>query len=74
MRNIVAEGLTASEAGAALAQTPVSAEERAEVIQLLEAIESAEYGSGAGAEVPAMIEQAAALIPRLARQLEGLRE
>ena len=46
MRNIVAEGLTASEAEATLAQTSVPAAERAEVLRLLEAIESAEYGSG----------------------------
>jgi hypothetical protein len=70
MRNIVAEGLTASEADDALAQTSISADERAKVARLLEAIESAEYGSGRGAEVPAMIEQAAAMIPALARQLE----
>jgi hypothetical protein len=69
MRNIVAEGLTASEADAALAQTSVSTDERAAVLRLLEAIESAEYGSGVGAEAPALIERAAALIPSLSRQL-----
>ncbi len=70
MRNIVAEGLTASEADATLAQTAVPAAERAEVLRLLEAIESAEYGSGIASEAPAMIETAEGLIPSLARHLE----
>jgi hypothetical protein len=70
-RNIVAEGLTASEADATLAQTAVPAVERAQVLQLLEAIESAEYGSGiVASEAPAMIETAEGLIPSLARHLE----
>jgi hypothetical protein len=70
MRNIVAEGLTASEADATLTQTAVPAVERAEVLRLLGAIESAEYGSGIPFEVPAMIETAEGLIPSLARHLE----
>jgi hypothetical protein len=69
MRNIVAEGLTASEADAALAGTAVLPATRAAVLQLLEAIESAEYGSGAAAETEAMIETAAGLVPTLARCL-----
>ena len=36
---------------------------------LLEAIESAEYGSGSGSGAPAIIKTAERLIPRLARQL-----
>jgi BatD DUF11 like domain len=70
MRNIVAEGLTASEADATLAGTPVPAAERAEVLQLLETIESAEYGSGIASEAPAIIETAQRLIPSLARHLQ----
>jgi hypothetical protein len=70
MRNLVAEGLTASEADATLAQTAVPAVERAEVLRLLEAIESAEYGSGIASEAPVMIETAERLIPTLARQME----
>jgi hypothetical protein len=70
MRNIVAEGLTASEADAALAGTAVPADARASMLRLLEAIESAEYGSGTASETAAMIETATALIPRLARNLE----
>jgi len=70
MRNIVAEGLTASEADAALVMTSVPAGERAAVLQLLRAIESAEYGSGIAAETPAMIKTAEGLIPSLARHLE----
>jgi hypothetical protein len=70
MQNIVAEGLTASEADATLAQTAVPAAERTEVLRLLEAIESAEYGSGIASEAPAMIVRAEGLIPTLARHLE----
>jgi hypothetical protein len=70
MRNIVAEGLTASEADAALAGTAVPSEARAELLRLLEAIESAEYGSGTASETTAMIDTAAGLIPSLARGLE----
>jgi hypothetical protein len=70
MRNIVAEGLTASEADSMLAQTAVPATERAEVRRLLEAIDSAAYGSGIAFEVPAMVERAERLIPSLARHLE----
>ena len=71
MRNVVAEGLTASEADATLGQTTVPAVERAEVMRLLEAIESAEYGSGIVAmEAPAMIKATERLIRSLARHLE----
>jgi hypothetical protein len=70
MRNIVAEGLTASEADAALAETTLPAAVRAAVSRLLESIELAEYGSGGRSEAPAMIETAARLIPSLARHLE----
>jgi hypothetical protein len=69
-RNIVAEGLTMSEADAMLARTAVPASDREEVVRLLEAIESAEYGSGIASEAPAMIETAQRLIPSLARHLE----
>jgi len=70
MQNIVAEGLTASEADAALAETAVPGDERAAVLRLLQAIESAEYGSGIASETPAMIATAEGLIPSLARHLE----
>jgi hypothetical protein len=70
MRNIVGEGLTASEADAALAGTAVLPATRAAVMQLLRSIESAEYGSGAASETAAMIETAAGLIPTVARSLE----
>jgi hypothetical protein len=39
-------------------------------LRLLEAIESAEYGSGIGSEASATIETAEELIPSLARYLE----
>ncbi len=70
MRNIVAEGLTASDADATLAQTAVPAAERAATMRLLESIELAEYGSGMASEARAMIETAERLIPSLARHLE----
>jgi hypothetical protein len=69
-RNIVAEGLTASEADAILVETSVPAAERAEVLRLLKAVESAEYGSGVVPEARAMIETAATLIPRLERHIQ----
>ena len=70
MRNIVGEGLTASEADAVLARSQVPANDRAEVLRLLEAIESAEYGSGMAYEGLALIEAARRLIPSLAHHLE----
>ena len=59
MRNIIAEGLTASEVETALAQTSIPDAERAEVLRLLAAIESAEYGSGITSDTSAMIERLA---------------
>ena len=51
MRNIVGEGLTASEADAVLARTAVPVSRSGtRYLRLLEAIESAEYGSGAASE------------------------
>jgi hypothetical protein len=70
MRNIVAEGLTASEADAILAQTHLPAAERSEVLRLLEAIESAEYGSGLEIDAAEILESAQKLAPRVARNLE----
>jgi hypothetical protein len=70
MRNMVAEGLTAAEADATLAETSFPADERAELRRLLDAIESAEYGAGIAVEAPAMIETARRLVPSLARHLE----
>lgn len=71
MRDLVAEGLTATDVDAALAQAKGLPEtERASVLNLLEAVESAEYGPGVAAEAPAMIETASGLIPSLARHLE----
>ena len=70
MGNIVAEGLTASEADAILAGPSIPAAERSEVMRLLEAIESAEYGSGSAADAGALLENAEKLVPSLARNLE----
>jgi len=70
MRNIVAEGLTSAEADKVLAQTTVPADERAGVSRLLETIESAEYGSAAASETPAMLAYAEALVSSLARHLK----
>ena len=70
IRNIVAEGLTASEVEKTLAQTAVPVADRAEVTRLLDAIESAEYGSGIASEASTMIETAERLIPSLSRHLE----
>jgi hypothetical protein len=70
MRNMVAEGLTATEADKALAQTSVPADQRGAVLQLLEEIEAAEYGSGSASQTPSLIATAEGLIPSLARHLE----
>ncbi len=70
MRNIVAEGLTAVEADNVLAQTAVPVDERADVLRLLESIESAEYGSAVASEIPAMLARAEMLIANLARHLK----
>jgi hypothetical protein len=74
MLNIVGEGLTASEADAALARTAVPEEDRAAVRRLLEAIESSEYGSSLASETSAMIETASGIVPRLARLCNGVRK
>jgi hypothetical protein len=74
MLNIVGEGLTASEADAALASTAVPEKDRADVRRLLEAIESSEYGSSLASETSAMIETAAGLVPKLARLSSGVRK
>ncbi|MGC8640935.1 MAG: BatD family protein, partial [Isosphaeraceae bacterium] len=70
MRNIIAEGLTATEADAILARCAVPATERSEVLRLLETVESAEYGAAIASEVPALIDRAEAIIPSLARHLQ----
>ena len=70
MRNIIAEGVTASEAESILAHTAVPAAVREDTLRLLEAIERAEYGSGVVSEARSMIETAEGLIPSLARHLE----
>jgi hypothetical protein len=70
LRNVVGEGLTASEADAALAGTAVPADARARFRHVLEAIEAAEYGTGTASETTSMVETAAGLIPTLARHLE----
>ena len=69
-QNVVAEGLTTTEADALLARTAVPAPERTEVMRLLEAMESAEYGSGVAYETAGLLESAVKLIPNLARHLE----
>ncbi len=70
MRNIVAEGLTASEVDKTLADTAIPDAERSTALRLLESIEAAEYGSGIATEAPAILDTAAGLIPILARHLE----
>jgi hypothetical protein len=70
MRGLVADGLTAADADLALATAAVPGPDRTEIACLLEAVESAEYGSGGAAELSTMIETAGRIIPGLARQLE----
>jgi hypothetical protein len=70
MRNMVAEGVTATEADKALSATSVPADQRVAVLRLLEEIEAAEYGSGSASQTPSLIATAEDLIPSLARHLE----
>ncbi len=69
-RNIIAEGMTASDIDATLAQTSIPGAEKTALLQLLELIESAEYGSGITSDTRSIIERAEGLIPSLARHLE----
>ncbi|HEY2251149.1 MAG TPA: hypothetical protein VGH74_08820, partial [Planctomycetaceae bacterium] len=65
-----AEGLTSAEADKALAQTDLPGDVRADVLRLLETIESAEYGSAAASEIPSLLTKAESLISILTRLLK----
>ena len=70
MRNVIAEGMTASDIDAILIQTRIPDAEKTALLQLLELIESAEYGSGITSDTRSIIERTEGLIPSLARHLE----
>lgn len=69
-RNKVADGLTTSGAADLLSEAAVPADDRAAVLSLLEAIESAEYGGGHSTNPATAIDTAASLIARIAPHLE----
>ncbi len=68
--NRIAEGLTTSDVGECLSAAAVPMENQKALVQLLESIESAEYGATQSADVAAAIEFAAAQIARVASYLE----
>ena len=70
LRNLVAEGLTAADADLVLEKSAVSLEERREIRRILEAMESAEYGSGDLGETVEILNAVDRLLPSLARRLE----
>ena len=69
-RNRVAEGLTTTDVEATLSSAPIADEDRAAILQLLESIESAEYGAGQSADPTATVNEAAKLIARISPRLE----
>ena len=70
LQNRIVEGFTTADVAAALSTVNVSSEDRSAILQLLEAIESAEYGAGQTIEPAAAIESATSLIGRIAPILE----
>jgi hypothetical protein len=65
-QNRVVEGLTAAEVDKALKVASVSPEDCHQVSNLLEAIESAEYGAGKSSDPMSTIDLASALIAKIA--------
>ncbi len=69
-QNRIAEGLTTVDVAQILSTAAVPVEDRSDVLQLLESIESAEYGGGRSADPAAAIETATTLIARISPLLE----
>lgn len=73
-RNRIGDGLTAADVTSAMAQASVPETTQSEVRQLLESIESAEYGAGRSIDLSALVARATSLVNALAPYLErGLR-
>ena len=69
-QNLVAEGLTAADVGRTLQKAGVSDVDEREMTQLLESLESAEYGGGESVSVPSSLENAEKLIDRISPVLQ----
>lgn len=69
-RDRIAEGLTPTDVDVLLAEASVSSEDRSEVVNLLDSIESAAYGGSGSADVASTIVKASSLIARVAPRLE----
>ena len=69
-QNLVAEGLTAADVGRILQKAGVSDVDQRAVTQLLETLESAEYGGGENVSVPSSLENAEKLIDRISPVLQ----
>jgi hypothetical protein len=70
LSNRIAEGLTSVDVAAAMTSASVPDTDRAAILNLLELIESTEYGATLSADPTSMIESAAALIARVYPFLE----
>ena len=69
-QNLVADGLTAADAGRILQKAGVSDVDLRSVTQLLETLEGAEYGGGDNVSVPSSLENAEKLIDRISPVLQ----
>jgi hypothetical protein len=69
-QNLVADGLTAADAGRILQKAGVSEVDLRSVTQFLETLEGAEYGGGDNASVPSSLENAEKLIDRISPVLQ----
>lgn len=70
MQDRVAEGLTTADVKQTLLEASIHETDRTEILSLLNAIESADYGGGQSIDVAASIASATAWITRVAPQLE----
>jgi hypothetical protein len=73
MQNLPAAGMTAGDAGRAVAAAKVSGEVAAQTSDVLQTLEAAEYGSSAGADAAMLIARVEKLLPELRRELEARR-
>ena len=70
LQNRIAEGLTTTDVDAVLKQFSLGDSDRTTIVNLLESIESGEYGAGQSIDPASAIETASNLIPKIATRLE----
>ena len=70
LQNRVAEGLTTADVIESLKSAPITGEDRDSIVQLLESIESADYGAGESTDPIAAVDDASKWIARVAPRLE----